>query len=68
MEAYRGAQSLLSQHYMFTVSNPSHELVTPEQYTNLVSTISQYHMIPGFLNDYIDDPWDVVIKLLPYSK
>ena len=53
---------------MFTVSNPSHELVTPNQYTQLVSTISQYQLIPGFASQSIDDPWDVVVRLLPYSK
>jgi len=61
MQAYRVSNSILSQQYMFTVSNLSHDLVTPEQYTQLVSTISQYHLIPGFMSDYIDDPWDIVI-------
>jgi hypothetical protein len=68
MDNFRGAYSLFPQEFMFTVSNPSHELVTPDQYAQLVSTISQYQLIPGFANQCIDDPWDVVIKLLPFSK
>lgn len=54
--------------FLFTVSNPTHELVTPEQFGNLVSRESQYQLIPGIGSEMIDDPWEVLLVLLPQSK